>query len=79
MTEHASRKVVPPRSVRAGDGPRGSPYNHPGGAESAIRTHGKPDKRRLPGWVSLTEADELLPGMYEPVREHLEHGLGGER
>lgn len=22
-------------------------------------------------WVSLAEADELLPGMYEPVREHL--------
>jgi 8-oxo-dGTP diphosphatase len=22
-------------------------------------------------WVTLAEADELLPGMYEPVREHL--------
>jgi 8-oxo-dGTP pyrophosphatase MutT (NUDIX family)/transcriptional regulator with XRE-family HTH domain len=28
-------------------------------------------------WVSLAEADELLPGMYEPVREHLAHELGG--
>ena len=22
-------------------------------------------------WLSLVEADELLPGMFEPVREHL--------
>ena len=22
-------------------------------------------------WLSLAEADELLPGMFEPVREHL--------
>jgi len=22
-------------------------------------------------WVSLSEADELLPGLYEPVRAHL--------
>lgn len=28
-------------------------------------------------WVSLAEADELLPGMFEPVREHLERELGG--
>ena len=28
-------------------------------------------------WVSLTEADELLPGMFEPVRDHLERELGG--
>ena len=27
-------------------------------------------------WVTLTEADELLPGMYEPVREHLVRELG---
>jgi len=26
-------------------------------------------------WVSLAEADELLPGMYEPVREHLAREL----
>ena len=30
-------------------------------------------------WVSLAEADQLLPGMYEPVREYLERELGGER
>ena len=30
-------------------------------------------------WVGLDEAGELLPGMYEPVREHLERMLGGER
>jgi 8-oxo-dGTP pyrophosphatase MutT (NUDIX family)/transcriptional regulator with XRE-family HTH domain len=28
-------------------------------------------------WVTLAEADELLPGMFEPVREHLERELGG--
>jgi 8-oxo-dGTP pyrophosphatase MutT (NUDIX family)/transcriptional regulator with XRE-family HTH domain len=27
-------------------------------------------------WVGLTEADELLPGMFEPVREHLARELG---
>jgi 8-oxo-dGTP pyrophosphatase MutT (NUDIX family) len=27
-------------------------------------------------WVSLVEADELLPGMFEPVREHLARELG---
>jgi len=27
-------------------------------------------------WVSLAEADELLPGMYEPVREYLARTLG---
>jgi 8-oxo-dGTP pyrophosphatase MutT (NUDIX family) len=27
-------------------------------------------------WVSLAEADELLPGMFGPVREHLERVLG---
>ena len=27
-------------------------------------------------WVTLAEADELLPGMYEPVREHLARELG---
>ncbi len=30
-------------------------------------------------WLSLTEAGQLLPGMYEPVREHLERELGGDR
>jgi 8-oxo-dGTP diphosphatase len=28
-------------------------------------------------WVGLAEADELLPNMFEPVREHLERELGG--
>jgi 8-oxo-dGTP diphosphatase len=27
-------------------------------------------------WVTLTEADELLPGMFGPVREHLAAALG---
>ena len=27
-------------------------------------------------WVGLAEADELLPGMFEPVREHLARELG---
>ena len=27
-------------------------------------------------WVSLAEADELLPGMFGPVREYLERELG---
>jgi 8-oxo-dGTP diphosphatase len=30
-------------------------------------------------WLSLTEADELLPGMYEPVREHLARELKSTR
>jgi 8-oxo-dGTP diphosphatase len=29
-------------------------------------------------WVSLAEADELLPGMFEPVREHLARELAGD-
>jgi 8-oxo-dGTP pyrophosphatase MutT (NUDIX family) len=28
-------------------------------------------------WASLAEADELLPGMFEPVREHLAKVLNG--
>lgn len=28
-------------------------------------------------WISLTEADKLLPGLFEPVREHLQETLGG--
>jgi 8-oxo-dGTP pyrophosphatase MutT (NUDIX family) len=28
-------------------------------------------------WISLAEADDLLVGMFEPVREHLAHALGG--
>lgn len=31
-------------------------------------------------WVSLAEAGELLPGMFEPVREYLASVIGlGER
>ena len=30
-------------------------------------------------WVGLAEADELLPGMYEPVREYLARELGEAR
>lgn len=30
-------------------------------------------------WASLAEADELLPGMFEPVREYLEREIGGTR
>lgn len=29
-------------------------------------------------WVSLSEALRLLPGLYEPVREHLEQVLGAD-
>lgn len=29
-------------------------------------------------WVSLTEAEELLPGMYRPAREYLARVLGGD-
>ena len=28
-------------------------------------------------WIGLAEADELLPGMFEPVREYLASELGG--
>ena len=27
-------------------------------------------------WVTLAEADELLPGMFEPVRDHLAEAIG---
>jgi 8-oxo-dGTP diphosphatase len=30
-------------------------------------------------WVGLAEADELLPGMYGPVREHLAREIGGRQ
>jgi 8-oxo-dGTP pyrophosphatase MutT (NUDIX family) len=32
---------------------------------------GDPDELSEVKWASLAEADELLPGMYEPVHEHL--------
>lgn len=28
-------------------------------------------------WIGLTEVDDLLPGMFEPVRDHLSRTLGG--
>lgn len=28
-------------------------------------------------WISLADADALLPGLFEPVREHLQEALGG--
>ena len=32
---------------------------------------GDPDELAEVRWLSLREADELMPGMFEPVREHL--------
>jgi 8-oxo-dGTP diphosphatase len=54
---------------------------------AALPTHGTDvfvgdeDELAEVRWVSLAEADELLPGMFEPVREHLARELGqaGER
>jgi 8-oxo-dGTP diphosphatase len=49
---------------------------------AAVPTHGTDvfvgDEAELAEvrWVSLAEADELLPGMYAPVREHLGRELG---
>jgi 8-oxo-dGTP diphosphatase len=36
---------------------------------------GDPDELSEVKWATLVEADELLPGMFEPVREHLSHTL----
>jgi 8-oxo-dGTP diphosphatase len=38
-------------------------------------TVGDPDELSEVKWASLAEADELLPGMFEPVREHLARAL----
>jgi 8-oxo-dGTP pyrophosphatase MutT (NUDIX family) len=49
---------------------------------AAVPTHGMDvfvgdeDELAEVRWVSLAEADELLPGMFEPVREHLAEVLG---
>jgi len=49
---------------------------------AAVPTHGTDyivgDEEELAEvrWVGLAEADELLPGMFEPVREHLVRELG---
>jgi 8-oxo-dGTP diphosphatase len=50
---------------------------------SAMPTHGTDvfvgdaDELAEVRWVGLAEADELLPGMFGPVREHLARELGG--
>ena len=36
---------------------------------------GDPDELSEVRWAGLSEADELLPGMIEPVKDHLEHTL----
>lgn len=36
---------------------------------------GDPDELAEVRWISLAEADDLLPGLFEPVRAHLEHAL----
>jgi hypothetical protein len=36
---------------------------------------GDPDELSEVRWASLAEADELLPGMFEPVRDHLARRL----
>lgn len=38
---------------------------------------GDPDELAEVRWASLTEADELLPGLFEPVRNHLVKQLAG--
>lgn len=38
-------------------------------------TVGDPDDLSEVRWASLAEADELLPGMFEPVHDYLEHVL----
>jgi 8-oxo-dGTP pyrophosphatase MutT (NUDIX family)/transcriptional regulator with XRE-family HTH domain len=49
---------------------------------AAVPTHGTDvfvgdeDELAEVRWVGLAEADELLPGMYEPVRDHLVRTLG---
>jgi hypothetical protein len=50
---------------------------------AAVPTHGTDvivgdeDELAEVRWVGLAEAGELLPGMFEPVREHLARELGG--
>ena len=36
---------------------------------------GDPDELSEVKWASMAEADELLPGMFEPVHAHLEQVL----
>lgn len=59
---------------------------HPKTGRTMIYMEGKPshglkvfvgdeDELAEVRWVTLAEADELLPGMFGPVREHLAHAL----
>ena len=36
---------------------------------------GDPDELSEVKWASLPDAEKLLPGMFEPVHEHLERAL----
>ena len=36
---------------------------------------GDPDELAEVRWAGLAEAVELLPGMFEPVREHLDQAI----
>jgi 8-oxo-dGTP pyrophosphatase MutT (NUDIX family) len=47
----------------------------PAGDDLAV-TVGDPDELAEVRWVGLAEAEDLLPGMFEPVRAHLEQALG---
>ena len=38
---------------------------------------GDPDELSEVRWAGLAEADELLPGMFEPVKAHLSQTLDG--
>ena len=39
---------------------------------------GDPEELAEVRWLPLAEADELLPGMFEPVRAHLDNVLNAE-
>ena len=39
---------------------------------------GDPDELEEVRWIDLTEVDELLPGLFEPVRAYLHEQLGNE-
>jgi NADH pyrophosphatase NudC (nudix superfamily) len=46
-----------------------------GGTEVVV---GDPEELAEVRWVNYDEAIELMPGMYEPVREHLRVVLSGD-
>jgi hypothetical protein len=37
---------------------------------------GDPDELSAAQWAPLSEAEELLPGMFEPVHDHVARVLG---